>query len=160
MNDLTIYHKKILELASVNRKSLEINDFNFSKEVKNPLCGDLVEVRVKILNDSVKNLSAKVKGCALCEASAGVVVNYFLNKNLPTNNFMEYFDSARPISNLGIYPGSIGPSRANFTLSYWGIRIKSRFDKIDFTEKSDGKKFFNFHTFIFDKNFVKAPYLL
>ena len=92
MNDLTIYHKKILELASVNRKSLEINDFNFSKEVKNPLCGDLVEVRVKILNNSVKNLSAKVKGCALCEASAGVVVNYFLNKNLPTNDFMKYFD--------------------------------------------------------------------
>ena len=92
MNDLTIYHKKILELASANRKSLEINDFNFSKEVKNPLCGDLVEVRVKILNNSVKNLSAKVKGCALCEASAGVVVNYFLNKNLPTNDFMESFD--------------------------------------------------------------------
>ena len=92
MNDLTIYHKKILELASANRKSLEINDFNFSKEVKNPLCGDLVEVRVNILNNSVKNLSAKVKGCALCEASAGVVVNYFLNKNLPTNNFMGYFD--------------------------------------------------------------------
>ena len=92
MNDLTIYHKKILELASANRKSLEINDFNFSKEVKNPLCGDLVEVRVNILNNSVKNLSAKVKGCALCEASAGVVVNYFLNKNLPTNDFMEYFD--------------------------------------------------------------------
>ena len=92
MNDLTIYHKKILEIASANRKSLEINDFNFSKEVKNPLCGDLVEVRVNILNNSVKNLSAKVKGCALCEASAGVVVNYFLNKNLPTNDFMEYFD--------------------------------------------------------------------
>ena len=92
MNDLTIYHKKILELASVNRKSIEIDDFNFSKEVKNPLCGDLVEVRVNIQNNSVKNLSAKVKGCALCEASAGVVVNYFLNKNLPTNDFMEYFD--------------------------------------------------------------------
>ena len=92
MNDLTIYHKKILELASANRKSLEINDFNFSKEVKNPLCGDLVEVRVNILNNSVKNLSAKVKGCALCEASAGVVVNFFLNKNLPINDFMEYFN--------------------------------------------------------------------
>ena len=92
MNDLTIYHNKILELASANRKSLEINDFNFSKEVKNPLCGDLVEVRVNILNNSVKNLSAKVKGCALCEASAGVVVNFFLNKNLPTNDFMKYFD--------------------------------------------------------------------
>ena len=92
MNDLTIYHNKILELASANRKSVKINDFNFSKEIKNPLCGDLVEVRINIINSSIKNLSAKVKGCALCEASAGVVVNYFLNKNLPTNDFMEYFD--------------------------------------------------------------------
>ena len=92
MNDLTIYHKKILELASINRKSFEINDFNFSKEVKNPLCGDLVEVRINIINNSIKNLSAKVKGCALCEASAGLVVNYFSNKNLPINDFMEHFD--------------------------------------------------------------------
>ena len=92
MNDLTIYHKKILELASINRKSFEIKDFNFSKEVKNPLCGDLVEVRINIINNSIENLSAKVKGCALCEASAGLVVNFFSNKNLPTNDFMEYFN--------------------------------------------------------------------
>ena len=92
MNDLTIYHKKILELASINRKSLEINDFNFSKEVKNPLCGDLVEVRINIINNSIKNLSAKVKGCALCEASAGLVGNHFSNKNLPINDFMEHFN--------------------------------------------------------------------
>ena len=92
MNDLTIYHKKILQLASTNRESLEIKDFNFSKEVKNPLCGDLVEVRINIINNSIKNLSAKVKGCALCEASAGLVVNYFSNKNLPINDFMEYFN--------------------------------------------------------------------
>ena len=92
MNDLTIYHEKILKLASTNRESLEIKDFNFSKEVKNPLCGDLVEVRIKIINNSIKNLSAKVKGCALCEASAGLVVNYFSNKNLPINDFMEYFN--------------------------------------------------------------------
>ena len=92
MNDLTIYHKKILELASINRKSFEINDFNFSQEVKNPLCGDLVEVRINIINNSIKNLSAKVKGCALCEASAGLVVNYFSNKNLPINDFMEHFN--------------------------------------------------------------------
>ena len=92
MNDLTIYHKKILELASINRKSFEINDFNFSQEVKNPLCGDLVEVRINIINNSIKNLSAKVKGCALCEASAGLVVNYFSNQNLPINDFMEHFN--------------------------------------------------------------------
>jgi len=86
LNDLTIYHKKILELASANRKSFEINDFNFSKEVKNPLCGDLVEVRVNIINSSIKNLSAKVKGCALCEASTGL-----LSKNVIGLNFKNSF---------------------------------------------------------------------
>ena len=106
MNDLTIYHKKILELASINRKSFEINDFNFSKEVKNPLCGDLVEVRINIINNSIKNLSAKVKGCALCEASAGLVVNYFSNKNLPINDFMENFNKWLN-NNHGNYPDEL-----------------------------------------------------
>ena len=106
MNDLTIYHEKILELASINRKSLEINDFNFSKEVKNPLCGDLVEVRINIINNSIKNLSAKVKGCALCEASAGLVVNYFSNKNLPINDFMEHFNKWLS-KNDEIYPDEL-----------------------------------------------------
>ena len=106
MNDLTIYHNKILDLASTNRKSLEINDFNFSKEVKNPLCGDLVEVRINIINKSIKNLSAKVRGCALCEASAGLVVNYFSNKNLPINDFMEYFNKWLS-KNYEIYPDEL-----------------------------------------------------
>ena len=46
----------------------------------------------EFINNSIKNLSAKVKGCALCEASAGLVVNYFSNKNLPINDFMEHFN--------------------------------------------------------------------
>ena len=130
MNDLTIYHKKILELASSNRKSLEINDFNFSKEVKNPLCGDLVEVRVNILNNSVKNLSAKVKGCALCEASAGVVVNYFLNKNLPTNDFMEYFDKWLT-KNYHEYPSEL-PEELKIFLPIQGIKNRHTCIKMPF----------------------------
>ena len=99
MNDLTIYHKKILELASANRKSLEINDFNFSKEVKNPLCGDLVEVRVNILNNSVKNLSAKVKGCALCEASSEILARTAVGHEMQElnaigNNLSDYLSGS------------------------------------------------------------------
>ena len=92
LNDLSIYHKKILDLASINKKSIELKKFNISKELKNPLCGDVVYIRVNLINDHIHELSAKVKGCALCEASAGLVVNYFSNKNLPIINFMKYFD--------------------------------------------------------------------
>ena len=93
LNDLSIYQKKILDLASINKSSIEINEFNISKELKNSLCGDVVYIRVNLIDNKIKDLSAKVRGCALCEASAGLVVNYFSDKNLPINNFMGYFNN-------------------------------------------------------------------
>ena len=93
LNDLSIYQKRILDLASINKKSVELKEFNVSKELKNPLCGDVVNIRLNLINNQIQDLSAKVRGCALCEASAGLVVNYFTNENLPIKNFMEYFDN-------------------------------------------------------------------
>ena len=92
LNDLSIYQKRILDLASINKKSVELKEFNVSKELKNPLCGDVVNIRLNLINNQIQDLSAKVRGCALCEASAGLVVNYFSNKYLPINDFMEYFN--------------------------------------------------------------------
>ena len=93
LNDLSIYQKRILDLASINKKSVELKEFNVSKELKNPLCGDVVNIRLNLINNQIQDLSAKVRGCALCEASAGLVVNYFTNENLPIKNFMEHFDN-------------------------------------------------------------------
>ena len=93
LNDLSIYQKRILDLASINKNSVELKEFNISKELKNSLCGDVVNVRLNLINNKIQDLSAKVKGCALCEASAGLVVNYFSHKKLPIENFMEHFDN-------------------------------------------------------------------
>mgnify|MGYP001280688996 CR=1 FL=1 len=87
-----LYQTKILEFAREARKLSLLTNHDVRFISKNPLCGDLVEVRINIINKSIKNLSAKVRGCALCEASAGLVVNYFSNKNLPINDFMEHFN--------------------------------------------------------------------
>ena len=92
LNDLSIDQKRILDLASINKKSVELKEFNVSKELKNPLCGDVVNIRLNLINNQIQDLSAKVRGCALCEASAGLVVNYFLNKKLPIFDFTEHFD--------------------------------------------------------------------
>ena len=91
MNDLTIYQEKILILASENKKSIAIEDFNYSFDMKNPMCGDEVKVRINIINNKIVNISALVRGCALCEASAGLVVQTFNQNNLPKNNFIENF---------------------------------------------------------------------
>ena len=91
MNELLIYQDKILSLAAENKKSLPIENFNRSYEIKNPLCGDEVKVRIKLVNNEIDDISTIVRGCALCEASAGLTVKLFKNKKIPNNNFVNDF---------------------------------------------------------------------
>ena len=91
MNELSIYQDKILSLAAENKKSTAIEDFNRSYEMKNPMCGDEVKIRIKLLNNQIDNISAIVRGCALCEASAGLTVKLFKKSEIPNSNFIEEF---------------------------------------------------------------------
>ena len=91
MNTLSIYQEKILKLAAENKKSFAIDHYNCSFNMKNPMCGDEVEVRVDLINKKINNISAIVRGCALCEASAGLVVQLFKNNSVPHNDFMKEF---------------------------------------------------------------------
>ena len=91
MNELSIYQDKILSLAAENKKSIAIQDFNRSYEMKNPMCGDEVKVRIKLLNNQIDDISAIVRGCALCEASAGLTVKLFKKSEIPNSNFIEEF---------------------------------------------------------------------
>ena len=93
MNDLSIYQEKILNLANENKKSIEIEDFNRSFEVKNPMCGDEVKVRLKLIDKQITDISAIVRGCALCEASAGLVVKLFKNNDIPNKQLTEDFEN-------------------------------------------------------------------
>ena len=93
MNDLSIYQEKILNLANENKKSIAIEDFNRSFEVKNPMCGDEVKVRLKLIDKQITDISAIVRGCALCEASAGLVVKLFKNNDIPNKQLTEDFEN-------------------------------------------------------------------
>tara|TARA_B100001029_G_C15054783_1_gene453516 strand:- start:1788 stop:2225 length:438 start_codon:yes stop_codon:yes gene_type:complete len=91
LTDLSIYHEKILKLASLNKNSIELIKFDSSYELRNPMCGDEVNVKILLENKMIKEISAKVRGCALCEASAGLVVKTLTKKNTPIINFMNDF---------------------------------------------------------------------
>ena len=91
LNDLSIYHEKILKLASFNKKSNELSEFSTSHKLKNPMCGDEVDVSIHLKSNLIIKISAKVRGCALCEASAGLVVGIFQNKKIPVHNFLSDF---------------------------------------------------------------------
>ncbi len=91
MKNLSIYHEKILKLASLNKITPEIINFNTSFELKNPMCGDQVLVKILANNNLIMDISAKVRGCALCEASAGMVVKIFKNHYPNADKIFENF---------------------------------------------------------------------
>ena len=93
MNNLSIYQEKILSLAAKNKNIFALKDFNRSFDMRNPMCGDEVKVRIKLVETKIIDISAVVRGCALCEASAGLVVELFKNKDIPDENFLEEFFS-------------------------------------------------------------------
>ena len=93
MNNLSIYQEKILSLAAKNKNIVALKDFNRSFDMRNPMCGDEVKVRIKLVETKIIDISAVVRGCALCEASAGLVVELFKNKDIPNENFLEEFFS-------------------------------------------------------------------
>ena len=69
-----LYQKQILSLAHIARASTL--DFTPSQTAScnNPVCGDKVSVSIAIQADRVSNISVDVKGCALCEAGAGLLI--------------------------------------------------------------------------------------
>ena len=77
-----LYQSNILEFARIARKTnlLDYSSVRFTS--KNPICGDEVTVDLSInKNYKITNYGHKVKGCALCEASAGLLSNNVIGIN-------------------------------------------------------------------------------
>ena len=77
-----LYQKQILSLAHSARASTL--DFTPSQTAScnNPVCGDKVSVSIAIQADRVSNISVDVKGCALCEAGAGLLIETARNEEI------------------------------------------------------------------------------
>ena len=72
-----LYQKKILELAQQSRTSNLDSNAPFQASYDNPTCGDRVHVSFSLNDDLIHNLGMEVRGCALCEAGAGLMLKHF-----------------------------------------------------------------------------------
>ena len=69
-----LYRKQILDYAHVSKKSSELDQPTHSASYNNSICGDSVDVSLKVKNGNVEEMGLKVRGCALCEAGAGLAL--------------------------------------------------------------------------------------
>lgn len=74
MSELTeLYQETILEHNKNPRNFREIEDADKTALGNNPLCGDALEVYVKMDGDTVADVAFKGSGCAISKASASMM---------------------------------------------------------------------------------------
>ena len=70
-----LYQEKILAFAKSTREQTPLAAPTHTALVSNPTCGDRVDLKLHIDGDTIHHASADIRGCALCEAGAGLFLS-------------------------------------------------------------------------------------
>ena len=97
-----IYKDIILDYYRNPRNFGDIQNPDVRAKDSNPLCGDIVEMQLKINDGKVENLRFKGKGCAISQASASMLTEIAKGKTLDEIKAMGKNDV---LAFLGIDPG-------------------------------------------------------
>ena len=69
----SLYHEEIVALARSGEGAGLAETADAEVMIDNPLCGDRITLQVDMTNGRISALRHKVRGCALCEASAAMI---------------------------------------------------------------------------------------
>lgn len=67
-----IYHQALLSLAAGVRALPALPDYDLEAMKNNPVCGDQVRIMARTDHRHITACTLEVRGCALCEAGAGL----------------------------------------------------------------------------------------
>jgi nitrogen fixation NifU-like protein len=122
MNDLTkLYRESIRQHAAEPVGFGRKIEATHRNEVYNPLCGDRIEVQLRIVNGEVENAAFNGEACAICMASASLLcsntpgqpVAYLeelhdrLHAALENGAGLDGVDSLKPLLGVMPYPSRI-----------------------------------------------------
>jgi len=82
MSNADIYHEMIIDYSRnpINYGKIEDHDITFHDS--NPLCGDSIDIDMKIDDNKVSDIKFHGKGCAICMACSSVLTEIAKGKNL------------------------------------------------------------------------------
>jgi len=148
MDKLTdLYHDLILDHGRNPRNYHQIDKPTHTVIGDNPLCGDRIELFVRIASEKIEDVGFKGQGCAVCLASASVMTEEIKNQSLKNislkiKNFREFLiNSTVSVENyssqkqkvserLAIFQGvRTSPMRVKCALLPWYVLAKGLGDK-------------------------------
>ena len=77
----------------------------------NPLCGDEIDIHLKVEEDMIKDIKFEGRGCAISQASASMLTEQVLNKPL---NAVKDIAKEDILENIGLM--NLGPARIKCAL--------------------------------------------
>jgi len=82
MSNADIYHEMIIDYSRnpINYGKIEDHDVTFHDS--NPLCGDSIDIDMKIDDNKVSDIKFHGKGCAICMACSSVLTEITKGKNI------------------------------------------------------------------------------
>ena len=77
-----LYRDIIMEHYKYPRGKKRLEEADFTGEGKNPVCGDEIELRVKLNGDIVEDISVDCMGCAISVASGSMLADTIRGKSI------------------------------------------------------------------------------
>tara|TARA_B100000686_G_scaffold152103_1_gene159336 strand:- start:61 stop:471 length:411 start_codon:yes stop_codon:yes gene_type:complete len=95
---------EILKIASNTENSKILKNYTRFSKLKNPICGDEMNISIKIVNKKIKDFGYQCKSCIYCQASVSLLSRKTINKSIiKIKNLLEiainYFDNKRSFPN-------------------------------------------------------------
>ena len=94
---------EILKIASDTKNHKIIKDYTHISKQKNRMCGDEMEITVKIVNEKIVDFGYQCKSCIYCQASVSVLSKFSINKTVRSiNESINFFNSFFENNNVKI----------------------------------------------------------
>ena len=73
---------EILKIASDTKNHKVLKDCTHKSLQKNSICGDQMEVSIKVAKGQILDFGYQCKSCIFCQASASVLSNFSINNDI------------------------------------------------------------------------------
>ena len=106
-----LYREIILDHYRNPRNKGKLSNPDLSEHDSNPLCGDEVDIHLKVEADVIKDIKFEGRGCAISQASASMLTEMVLDKPMSSIKGMSKDDI---LENIGLT--NLGPARIKCAL--------------------------------------------
>ena len=106
-----IYREIILDHYRNPRNKGKLSNADVSIHDNNPLCGDEIDIHLRVEEDKIKDIKFEGRGCAISQASASMLTEMIMGKSLNTIKDLTKEDI---LENIGLI--NLGPARIKCAL--------------------------------------------